>query len=130
MKTVQAVVSRGAADSIKDLGYSKFNGFEHVLINVPREGLTLSCKLPDRKNVTVSFIPYGEDEFECVDVKLHEGPELEAAPMRNAGCIGQKWILFNGGTTTYRTELSEKQCTLATLLLNDRYYQQEEKKEG
>lgn len=110
--------------------FAKFNNQDHLLIDVPKEGLTLSCKLEDGRRVTFAFVPEtnqtGTEYFgaaECVDVCLHDAPDLPRNDLRFAECPKQQWALFNGSGDTFRTKGDDKEaCTLAALLLSTRFY--------
>ena len=113
----------------KQANYAKFNNQDHLLIGVPKEGLTLSCKLEDGRRVTFAFNKQVNREGEIigaansVDICLHDSPELPASEHRSEGCNKQQWALLNGGGTAFRTKGDEESaCTLGVLLLNPKYY--------
>jgi hypothetical protein len=125
-------------------GHYRWNHCAHTLIEVPVEGLTISCKTQCGKTVFFSFLPYQgpydselSGRMECVDIKMLKGGRpVKAADHRHEGDVAQRLLLFDGGSNTGelkrgRTGFGDKDtCNMVALLLRDEYYEEEKGKEA
>lgn len=97
------------ADYVEAEGYKKFNGGDHLPVDIPTQGATLTCNLPDGKQITFCFIPKEKTrEIECCDILL-SGRAGEAKK--------QKILGFAKGKTYKFAEKEDIQLT--TILIAD-----------
>lgn len=96
-------------------GYAAFNPGAHVLIPVPNEMFTLTCKTPNGKRVTICFV----DKAGCVDVQVHDGESFEFNGKPDH--VVQNVVTFGPGNVNFdsRGNQSENPVLLTTFLLGD-----------
>lgn len=98
------------ADYVEAEGFKKFNNKEHLPVDIPAEGATITCNLPDGKQITFSFVPKEiTHEIECCDIHL-SGRAGEKQK--------QKIIAFiQGGRCEFKDNAAE--ISLTTILIAD-----------
>lgn len=80
-------------------GFNKFNGGQHLCVEVPNENCTISCRLSDGTKVTFAFTQYrhGDHAPACVDVQVQTGAaESFERASNNGNFEGQGGIIFAG----------------------------------
>ncbi len=106
-------------DAVEEEGFKRFNNKSHLPVIVPVEGGTITCKLPDGKRITFSFIKDGHGGIECCDIHAETEVKCQAYPDREK----QHVVAFSCGSKAFRsTDQNAKEVTLTTILLNDKYY--------
>ena len=82
-------------DKVEAEGYATFNGFEHLCVDVPDGGFTISAKTSEGKRITFSFLPYKSGgPAQCVDICYHDGKRGTTAndaecPVFDVICFGE-----------------------------------------
>ena len=108
------------ADEAEIAGYAKFNGGQHLCVDVPDGFSTISCKLSNGQRVTFSFVPYVDDGVpDCVDIHTPDAPTTKT---RDGRVMPQcRVIAFDSGRQLFhygmKFERGEGWPTLATVIL-------------
>lgn len=79
-----------AAKEAKQLGFANYNDYNHLVVEVPNEGFTISARTPDGQKITFSFIrrPTG-DGHQCVEIIHHTGNKtVKGYPVQQAAMYG------------------------------------------
>lgn len=99
-------------------GFAGFNRGPHLEVEVPNGHFTITAKTSEGKRVTFAFCPYEEDGApRCVDILYHDSGVVKMNG--DHPCPVQAVTLFTAGGSIASSKLNDdKQCTLATILLN------------
>lgn len=109
-------------DQVEDAGFAKFNGGDHLCVDIPDGHYTITVKNSEGRKVTFAFCPYEEGGVpRCIDIQDHGGKEIgddQAFLSPTQKGVAQSLICFSGGGTAFRVDdKAEKAVTLTTLLL-------------
>lgn len=109
------------ADGAEQAGFAQFNGWDHLCVNVPDGGFTITAKTSEGRKITFAFCPYKKGgPPQCVDVQRDDAEVTiqngdDALPVQQVICFGR-------GNDKFRSELTtdeKKAVTLMTVLLHD-----------
>ena len=109
------------ADDAVQAGFAQFNGWDHLCVNVPDGGFTITAKTSEGHKITFAFCPYKKGgPPQCVDVQREDSEEVimngdDALPVQQVICFGRGKDKFRSELTTDET----KAVTLTTVLLHD-----------
>lgn len=103
----------------------EFNNCEHLFLEIAPDDKfsTISCKLPNGKFVTFSFVPGNPKgkEMECVDIHSTVGQPWKDKDGRTH--YNQHLVGFVDGTDSFDTRELKTKTGLATLLLNKSHHE-------
>ena len=105
------------ADEAKNAGYAKFNSRDHLAVDIPNNGCTITCRTSDGKKITFAFCPYEENGVpQCVDIQYHDSGTT--VPNGDSQVPAQEVTVWTVGHPVHVSKLSDKEkCTLLTLLI-------------
>ena len=100
-------------DKVEEAGYAKFNGGQHLCVDVPDDHFTVSLKFVNGRKVTFAYVPR---EANCIDIYDHGGPEVQAPGLKPMAA--QSIICFSGGgPDPFRSAPGDKRPVALTCLL-------------
>ena len=109
-------------DQVESAGYAKFNGGDHLCVDIPDGHYTITVKTSEGRKITFAFCPYKAGKpARCIDIQDHGGKvigddQANFSPTQKG--IAQSLICFSGGSTAFKADgESEKAVTLTALLL-------------
>ena len=110
------------ADQVESAGFARFNGGNHLCVDVPDGSSTISVKLSDGRQITFAFCPYRKDGVpKCIDIHDMGGKQLPDFVNKGQTHYQQQLIAFSGaGPDAFRTKADdERPTTLIALLLHN-----------
>jgi len=113
------------ANAVVAAGFAKFNGGEHLCVELPDDHFTISLRTPRGKLVTFAYIPLetlvpeAPGALDCIDIQHHTAVTFEMNGEHR--CPHQDLILFTPGGNAYSSRQAvvdgKKPPTLTTLQL-------------
>lgn len=112
-------------DQVEAAGFAKFNGGDHLCVDIPDGHFTISVKTSEGRQITFAFCPYKAGKPACcIDIQDHGGKKIgpdQANISKGQDATAQALICFSGGgPDPFRSTYEDKKAvTLTTLLLKN-----------
>lgn len=111
---IETLINHKTRQQAQADGFATYNNCPHLCLDIPDGMTTITCKLSNGQQVTLSFLPYAEEpQPKCMDVVVHKTPTTpDGVPKQRVMALGQ-------GPTNFVSRYDDEQPTTVTTVLID-----------
>ena len=99
--------------------FETFNHCDHLAVNVPDGGFTITCRTSQGKRVTLHFGHYGDGVPKCVDIVYHDNGTTRDNGGRILPTFDALGFGAPQGRSVFDTRQGEHKASLICLLMED-----------